>query len=101
LANALTKYYWFLPGSRLSALIRIKDTRARRETIIATPAIVENMLCVGTKITHASHLVVTLNGHKGAKVKNDPGRAEGKFALQVHGGQNCDVWSKEIEIRWE
>jgi hypothetical protein len=38
---------------------------------------------------------------KAREVKNDPGRAEGKFALQVHGGQDCDVWFKDIEIRME
>ena len=54
-----------------------------------------------TVSAHGGHLVVTVNGHKSAEVKNDPGRAEGKFALQVHAGQDCDVWFKDIEIRVE
>jgi hypothetical protein len=47
---------------------------------------------------HGGHIVVTVNGLKSAELKNDPGRAEGKLALQVHGGQDCDVWFKDIEI---
>ena len=45
------------------------------------------------------NLTVTVNGKKSAEVKNDPGRAHGKFALQVHGGQDCEVWFKDIEIQ--
>ena len=44
------------------------------------------------------NLTVTVNGKKSAEVKNDPGRPSGKFALQVHGGQDVEVWFKEIEI---
>ena len=50
---------------------------------------------------HGGHIVVHVNGVKSAELKDDPGRREGKFALQVHGGQNCDVWFKDIEIRVE
>ena len=46
-------------------------------------------------------ITVTVNGKISAALKNDPGRLSGKFALQVHGGQDCDVWFKEIEIREE
>ena len=45
------------------------------------------------------NLTVTVNGKKTAEVKNDPGRAHGKFALQVHGGQDGEVWFKDIEIQ--
>ncbi len=45
------------------------------------------------------NLTVTVNGKKSAELQNDPGRAHGKFALQVHGGQDCDVWFKDIEIQ--
>ena len=51
-----------------------------------------------TVAAHGGHLVVTVNGKKSAEVQNDPGRAFGKFALQVHGGQDVDVWFKDIEI---
>ena|ERR1044071_5872099 len=47
------------------------------------------------------HIVVHVNGQKSAELPDDPGRREGKFALQVHAGQDVDVWFKEIEIREE
>jgi hypothetical protein len=43
-------------------------------------------------------IVVTVNGKETSRLKNDPGRAYGKFALQVHGGQDCDVWFKDLRI---
>ena len=47
---------------------------------------------------HGGHIVVLVNGIKSAELKDDPGRHEGKFALQVHAGQDCEVWFKDIEI---
>ncbi len=47
------------------------------------------------------HIVVHVNGIKTAELNDDPGRREGKFALQVHGGQDCEVWFKDIEITTE
>ena len=43
-------------------------------------------------------VVVTVNGHKTAELKNDPGRKEGHFALQLHGGQDMHVEFKDIAI---
>jgi hypothetical protein len=54
-----------------------------------------------TVSAHGGHIVVTVNGKVSAELKDDPGRREGKFALQVHGGQDCDVWFKDIEMRVE
>ncbi len=51
-----------------------------------------------TVSAHGGHVVVYVNGIKSAELKDDPGRREGKFALQVHGGQDCEVWFKDIEI---
>ena len=51
-----------------------------------------------TVSAHGGHIVVTVNGKKSAELKDDPGRKEGKFALQVHGSQDCDLWFKDIEI---
>ena len=51
-----------------------------------------------TVSAHGSNIVVTVNGKTTSDLKNDPGRAFGKLALQVHGGQDGDVWFKEIEI---
>ena len=47
---------------------------------------------------HGGDIVVLVNGIKSAELMNDPGRREGKFALQVHAGQDCEVWFKDIEI---
>jgi hypothetical protein len=47
---------------------------------------------------HGGHLVVHVNGVKSAELQDDPGRREGKLALQLHGGQDCDVWFKDIEL---
>ena len=51
-----------------------------------------------TVSAHGGHIIVQVNGIKSAELKNDPGRRSGKFALQVHGGQDCEVWFKDIEI---
>ncbi len=54
-----------------------------------------------TVSARGGNIVVTVNGIKSAELTNDPGRAEGHFALQVHGGQDCEVWFKDIEIQAE
>ena len=54
-----------------------------------------------TVSAHGGHIVVFVNGIKSAELKDDPGRREGKFALQGHGGQDCEVWFKDIEIKAE
>lgn len=46
-------------------------------------------------------VTVTVNGTKTAELKNDSGRTQGYIALQLHGGQNCEAWFKEIEIAGE
>ena len=45
------------------------------------------------------NVVVHLNGTKTAELTNDPGRLEGHFALQLHGGQDMEVYFKDIEIK--
>jgi hypothetical protein len=47
---------------------------------------------------HGNHIVVTVNGKKTAELPADKGRKEGKLALQLHGGQDLDVWFKDLEI---
>jgi hypothetical protein len=47
---------------------------------------------------HSGHIVVHVNSIKTAELKDDPGRKEGGFALQVHGGHDCEVWLKDIEL---
>jgi len=43
-------------------------------------------------------VTVFVNGKKMASVRNDPGRLDGRFALQLHGGQAVEVWFKDLEI---
>jgi hypothetical protein len=48
---------------------------------------------------NGAHIVVHVNDIKTAELPNDSkGRSSGKLALQLHGGQNVDVWFKDIEI---
>jgi hypothetical protein len=54
-----------------------------------------------TVTARGGNIVVTVNGIKSAELANDPGRTEGHIALQVHGGQDCEVWFKDIEIQAE
>lgn len=49
-------------------------------------------------VAQGKRITVQVNGHKTAEVFDDPGRAEGKFALQLHGGQDGEVFFKNIEI---
>ena len=45
------------------------------------------------------NVVVHVNGEKTAELKDDPSRAEGNFALQMHSGCVMLVMFKEIEIQ--
>ena len=51
-----------------------------------------------TVSAHGRNIVVHLNGTKTVVLKNDPGRLEGHFALQLHGGQDMEVMFKDIQI---
>jgi hypothetical protein len=51
-----------------------------------------------TVSANGGDITVTVNGKTTAQLKNDRGRKSGKFALQVHAGQDCDVWFKDIDI---
>ena len=48
---------------------------------------------------HGGNVVVTVNGVKSAELRDDPSRAEGHFALQMHSGCVMNVMFKDIEIR--
>jgi hypothetical protein len=48
-------------------------------------------------VAQGNRVVVQLNGHQTAEVRDDPGRSQGRLALQLHGGQEMDVWFKDIE----
>ena len=51
-----------------------------------------------TVSAHGKRIVVHVNGHKTAELKDDPGRLEGHLGLQMHGGQDMHVMFKDIEI---
>lgn len=53
---------------------------------------------VMTVTARGRRVAVEVNGHKTAEVRDDPGRTEGQFALQLHGGQDVEVWFKDIEM---
>jgi hypothetical protein len=44
------------------------------------------------------HVCVYVNGMKSAEIVDDPGRLEGKVALQIHAGQDNEIYFKDIEI---
>ncbi len=48
---------------------------------------------------HGRNVVVRLNGTKTAELEDDPGRLEGHFALQLHGGQDMEVMFRDIEVQ--
>jgi hypothetical protein len=45
-----------------------------------------------------SKVTVTVNGKVSADIDDPKGRRKGRIALQVHGGQDCLVYFKDIEI---
>jgi hypothetical protein len=51
-----------------------------------------------TITAHGGNVVVEVNGVKTAELRDDPGRPEGHFALQMHAGNVMQVMFKEIEI---
>ena len=44
-------------------------------------------------------IVVHINGVETAKLKDDPGRPKGHFALQMHSGNVMHVMFKDMKIR--
>lgn len=47
---------------------------------------------------HGRRIATDVNGHRAAELRDDPGRTEGHFALQLHGGQDGEVYFKDIEM---
>jgi len=50
-----------------------------------------------TVVAFGGRVVVHVNGKKSAELFDDPGRAEGHVALQLHGGQAMDIWFSSLE----
>jgi len=51
-----------------------------------------------TVSAHGQRLVFHVNGYKTVDLANDPCRLTGKLALQVHGGQDVEMWFKDIAL---
>ncbi len=49
-------------------------------------------------VADGGDVTITVNGIKSAQLKNDPSRAEGHFALQMHSGCVMHVMFKDLEI---
>lgn len=47
----------------------------------------------------AGNVIVKVNGKEAARLQNDSGRLEGKFALQLHGEMDMKVLFKEVKIK--
>ena len=82
------------------------ETNGRAWVVKPTPEEVKKWFKPGewnemTVSAHGGHIIVTVNGIKTAELTNDPGRTEGRIALQVHANLECDVWFKDIEIQAE
>ena len=80
------------------------ETNGRAWVVKPTPEEVKQWFKPGewnemTIDAHGGHIIVTVNGIKTAELTQDPGRTEGRLALQVHANLDCDVWFKDIEIQ--
>jgi sugar lactone lactonase YvrE len=51
-----------------------------------------------TVAAYGRDVQVQVNGETSARLRNDPGRIEGYFGLQLHGGMDMDVEFKTVEI---
>jgi 3-keto-disaccharide hydrolase len=51
-----------------------------------------------TVSAHGRRVAVDVNGFRTAELRDDPGRLEGRLALQLHGGQDCEISFKNLEI---
>jgi hypothetical protein len=50
-----------------------------------------------TVSAYGGRVVVHVNGHRTAELRDDPGPRRGLVALQVHGGQDVEVRFRRIE----
>jgi len=51
-----------------------------------------------TVSAHGRRIAVNVNDLRTAELLDDPGRSEGRIALQLHGGQDVQIEFKDIEI---
>ena len=80
------------------------ETNGRAWVVQPTPEQVKTYFKPGewnemTVTAKGRDVTVTVNGTVSAQLKDDPGKwTAGPFALQVHGGQDVEVWFKDVEI---
>ncbi len=82
------------------------ETGGRAWVAQPDPALIQKIYKPGewnemTVTAKGRHIVVTLNGHTTVELKDDLGRLEGHFALQLHGGQDMEVMFRDVEIAAE
>jgi hypothetical protein len=51
-----------------------------------------------TVSAHGRRVAVDVNGHRTAELREDAGRTSGHLALQVHGGQEVEVWFRSVDL---
>ena len=51
-----------------------------------------------TVIAEGNRVTVFVNGHKTAESLHDSGRASGHCGLQLHAGQDVEMFFKDIEV---
>lgn len=54
-----------------------------------------------TVSAHGQRVAVDVNGTRSAELRDDPGAKKGNLALQLHGGQDVEVYFRDIEILGE
>jgi hypothetical protein len=79
------------------------ETHGRAWVVKPTPEEVKKYFKPGdwnemTVDAQGKNITVTVNGVKTAELKGDPGRTTGYLALQLHGGQDVEVYFKDLEI---
>jgi hypothetical protein len=82
------------------------ETGGRQWVVQPKPEDVKQWLKPGlwndmTVIARGGNIAVLINGYKTATLSNDPGRAQGHLALQLHGGMDMNVLFKDIQIMEE
>jgi hypothetical protein len=80
------------------------ETGGRAWVVKPDPGLLERIYSPGEWTRMSVHAVggeveVWINGERTAALSDDPGRREGHFALQLHGGQDLHVEFRRLEVR--
>jgi hypothetical protein len=79
------------------------ETNGRNWVFQPAPAQVKKWFKPGqwntmTVSARGRRIKVDLNGYQTVDLRDDPGRSEGRLALQLHGGQDGEIYFKNIEV---